>query len=90
MFLHYFGITFSGIMEQFQSLLPEGKSISCLEDLSVLTVKDLKKILDAYKDELSGIKADLVLRVYAIFSRPSILVCFTYTVTISNGRWSIY
>ena len=32
-------------------------------------MKDLKKILAAYKENVSGGEADLVLRVYAIFSR---------------------
>ena len=32
-------------------------------------MKDLKKILAAYEEKVSGGKADLVLRVYAIFSR---------------------
>ena len=58
-------------MEQFQSLLPSGKQVTCLEDLSSLRVSDLKKILSVYKEKLSGVKADLVLRVYAVFSRIS-------------------
>ena len=48
-------------MDQFQALLPEGKSVYCLEDLSGFTVKDLKKILVVYKEKVSGIKADLEL-----------------------------
>ena len=58
-------------MDQFQALLPEGKSVYCLEDLSGFTMKDLKKILVVYKEKVSGIKADLVLRAYAIFTRIS-------------------
>ena len=58
-------------MEQFQTLLPTGKQVTCLEDLSYLRVSDLKNILSVYKEKLSGVKADLVLRVYAVFSRIS-------------------
>lgn len=56
-------------MDQFISLLPEGKAVSCIEDFSILTVKELKKILLAYKEKVSGAKADLILRAYAVFSR---------------------
>ena len=56
-------------MDKFESLVPQGISINCLEDLGCLKVKDLKKILAAYEEKVSGGKADLVLRVYAIFSR---------------------
>ena len=56
-------------MEQFSLLLPEGKPVSCLEDLSLLTVKERKRILLAYKEKVSGVKADLILRAYALFSR---------------------
>ena len=44
MFLHYFGTIFSGNIKQFQALLPDGKPVSCLEDLPILT-RDLKKII---------------------------------------------
>ena len=53
-------------MEQFKALLPEGKNVTCLEDLSSLRVNDMKKILSAFKEKVSGVKADLLLRVYAI------------------------
>ena len=56
-------------MEQFQTLLPTGKQVTCLEDLGSLRVSDLKKILYVYKMKVSGVKADLVLRVYAVFCR---------------------
>ena len=56
-------------MDKFESLVPQGISINCLEDLGCLKVKDLKKILAAYKEKVFGGKEDLVLRVYAIFSR---------------------
>ena len=32
-------------MDQFQSLLPHGKSVNCLDDLGSLSVKELKNIL---------------------------------------------
>ena len=41
---------------------PEG-----LEDLSSLRVVDLKKNLKAFKSNFSGVKADLILRAYAIY-----------------------
>ena len=58
-------------MDKFESLVPQGISINCLEDLGCLKVKDLKKILAAYEENVSGGKADLALRVYdyAIFRR---------------------
>ena len=64
LFLHYFGTIFSGNIKQFQALLPDGKSVSCLEDLPILT-RDLEKIIGVQKERLSGIT------VYAIFSRIS-------------------
>ena len=56
-------------MEEFQSLLPEGKVVECLEDLGSLTVAELKSILKRYKEKTSGVKADLVLRTFAVFCR---------------------
>ena len=56
-------------MDQFRSLLPEEKPVQCLDDLRNLTVKELKAILAAYKERMSGSQADLILRAYAIFSR---------------------
>ena len=56
-------------MDQFKSLLPEKKSFRCLDDLRMLTVKELNAILAAYKEKMSGSKADLILRAYAILSR---------------------
>ena len=58
-------------MDQFKSLLPIGKEVSRLEDLSTLTVSELKKILRAFKNSPSGLKADLIMKVYAIFCRLS-------------------
>ena len=54
-------------MEQYISLLPEGKKVTCLEDLGVFSVKELKKVLQSYHKKTSGCKADLILRVYALF-----------------------
>ena len=71
-------------MEQFNSTLPEGKKVTCLEDLGLLSMKELKQVLQVY-NEKSSIKADLVLRVYAIFCRiedqtnPSALRANTYS-----------
>ena len=72
-------------MEQFQALLPEGKSVACLEDLSSLRVKDLKVVLAAFNEKISGVKADLLLRVYAVFCRISQTeTAPCYTVAESN------
>ena len=51
------------------SLLPEGKTVDCLKDFSKLNVRNLKEILVRYDEKISGVKADLILRAYAIFSR---------------------
>ena len=56
-------------MDQFNLLVPKEKCVACLEDLDSLSVKELKIILSGYKEKVSGIKADPVLRVYAIFCR---------------------
>ena len=56
-------------MEAFRSSLPEGKVVNCLEDLGVFTVKELKSVLKRYNERTSGVKADLVLRAFAIFCR---------------------
>ncbi len=50
-------------------LLQEGKSVVCLEDLTKFSVKELKGMLKAYKEKTSCVKADLVLRAYAVFCR---------------------
>ena len=39
-----------------------------------LRVSDLKKILSVHKEKLSGVKADLVLHVYAMFCRISHMI----------------
>ena len=56
-------------MEKFKSLLPEGKVVDSLEDLGALNVKELKSILKQYKEKRTGVKADLVLRAFAVFCR---------------------
>lgn len=43
--------------------------ISKLEDIQKLKVKDLREILRSNSEATGGIKADLVLKVYAIFVR---------------------
>ena len=55
-------------MDQFIKLLPDGKSITCLDDLLSLKISELKKILFSYNKKVSGSKADLILRTYAVFS----------------------
>ena len=49
------------IMDQFSLLLPKGKCISCFEDLAISTVKELKKVLLAHNEKVSGVKADSIL-----------------------------
>ena len=56
-------------MDQFIKLLPDGKSVTCLDDLLSLKVSELKKILFSYKEKVSGNKADHVLRTHAAFSK---------------------
>ena len=51
-------------MDQFISSLPEGKSVICLEELGSFSVKELKN-----REKSSGAKANLVLRVYALFCK---------------------
>ena len=58
-------------MEVFKGFCPVNKQINDLEDLKSYTVKDLKKLLRAYKESCSSYKADLMLRVYSIFCRLS-------------------
>ena len=43
--------------------------ISTLEDIQKLKVKDLREILHSNSEVTGGIKADLVLKVYAILVR---------------------
>ena len=56
-------------MDAFKDFLPKGKVVECFENLATLTVTELKRILQRYKEKTGGIKADLVLRAYAIFCR---------------------
>ena len=56
-------------MDQFKSFLPKNKYVECLDDVRNLALKELKTILVAYKEELSGSKADLNLKAFAILSR---------------------
>ena len=57
-------------MDHFIKSLPDGKSVTYLDDLLSLTVSQLKKSLFPY-NESSGNKADLLLRTYAVFSRAT-------------------
>lgn len=81
-------------MEQFNSTLPEGKKVTCLEDLGLLSMKELKQVLQVYNGKKSGVKADLVLRVYAIFCRiedqtnPSALRANTYSNDSCSNFWT--
>ena len=45
------------------------KEIATLEDIQKLKVKDLKEILRSNSEATGGMKADLVLKVYAILMR---------------------
>ena len=58
-------------MDQFIKLLPDGKSVTCLDDLPSLKLSELKKSLFSYNEKVSGNKANLVLRTYAVFSRAT-------------------
>ena len=55
-------------MKKYEALVPLGITIACLEDLGCMKVKDVKKILTIYNQKVFGGKADLILRVYTIFS----------------------
>ena len=50
-------------------LVYKDMQISTLEDIQKLKVKDLREILRSNSEATGGIKADLVLQVYAIFVR---------------------
>ena len=45
------------------------KEILTLEDIQKLTVKDLRNILKSNSENAGGMKADLVLKVYALLMR---------------------
>ena len=50
-------------------ILYKGQEIATLEDIQKLKVKDLKEILRSNSEATGGMKADLVLKVYAILMR---------------------
>lgn len=50
-------------------LVYQDKEILTLEDIQKLKVKDLREILRSNSEATGGIKADLVLKVYAILMR---------------------
>eukprot|EP00795_Rhopilema_esculentum_P010099 gene10099-18752_t len=54
-------------LDAFKLLLPKEKKVDCLEDLGALTIKELKHFLVQYREKTSGVKADLILRAYAVF-----------------------
>ena len=56
-------------MDQLIKLLPDEKSVTCLDDLLSFKVSELEKILCSYNEKVSGNKTDPVLRTYAVFSR---------------------
>ena len=58
-------------MEEFLNLCPIDKPVSTLEDIQLLSVAELKKILRNYKENLSGKKADLQLKVFSLFCKIS-------------------
>ena len=45
------------------------KKISSLDDIQNLTAKNLREILRSYSESTGGVKADLVLKVYALLMR---------------------
>eukprot|EP00795_Rhopilema_esculentum_P003536 gene3536-2021_t len=80
-------------MEQFVAILPEGKAVTCLEDLGTFSLKQLKQVLRRYNEKTSGVKADLVLRVYAIFCRLKENISSSSNATDSSasnssGAWT--
>eukprot|EP00795_Rhopilema_esculentum_P004939 gene4939-21279_t len=80
-------------MEQFVAILPEGKAVTCLEDLGTFSLKQLKQVLRRYNEKTSGVKADLVLRVYAIFCRLKENISSSSNATESSasnssGAWT--
>ena len=58
-------------MEEFLRVCPNDKSVASLEDIQLLSVAELKQILRNYKENLSGKKADLQLKVFSLFCRIS-------------------
>ena len=56
-------------MDEFILVCPNGKPASCVEDLRKFSVKELQGILKHYHENISGKKADLLMRTFAIFSR---------------------
>ena len=55
-------------MDAFISVCPDGKPPSCLEYLRKFSGKELQGILKHYHENISGEKADLLMRTFAIFS----------------------
>ena len=55
-------------MDAFISVCPDRKPPSCLEYLRKFSGKELQGILKHYHENISGEKADLLMRTFAIFS----------------------
>ena len=49
------------------------KEILTLEDIQRLTIKDLRNILKSNSENAGGMKADLVLKVYALLMRDVVV-----------------
>ena len=55
-------------MEQFNKVLLDGNYFTFLNNILVLKVEELNKILFLYNEKVLGNKADLVLCIYAVCS----------------------
>ena len=73
-------------MDQFIKVIPDGKSVTCLDDLLSLKVSEVKKILFSYNEKVSGNKADLVLRTYA--NSDGISLSILALEGKGNNNWS--
>ena len=78
-------------MDGFISVCLDGKPTSCFEDFRNFSVKELQGILKHYHENISGKKADLLMRTFAIFSRCYHTTCCTYKAVfsreLSNAIW---
>ena len=77
-------------MVQFIKLLPDGKSVTCLDDLLSLKVSELEKILFSYNEKVSSKKAGLVLHTYTIFLGLKMVVpqgqfCHPWSTGLGTG-----
>ena len=84
-------------LDEFISVYPNEKPASCLECFRKFSVKELQGILKHYHVNISGKKADLVMRTFAIFClfQPKLnldhTTCCTYragfSCKFSNAIW---